>query len=384
MSLDKVLSIFEKLISFDTTSHLSNLACIDYIEDYLKGFGISSFRLPNPEKTKASLIATIGDNNKSGGVVFSGHTDVVPVKDQLWATDPFALAFKPEEDRFYGRGTCDMKGFIACVLAMVPYIQLHARIPFHLAFSYDEEVGCLAAPQIANFLSTQSWKPSLVVVGEPTEMEVIDAHKSCSSFITQVTGLEGHSSKPHLGVNAVMIAAELIHILNRMTQDYRQPEYVNDHFDPPFTSIHVGKISGGTARNIIPNKCEFAWEIRSLPKQNVQEIIERINQESEKLIAPMRNIFPDANIVTTQLTRVPGLRPEENTCRHHVLHSAGKNSAHAVSFATEAGFFQNQGFATLICGPGNIEQAHKANEFVTGKQLSICIEFIERLVKNYN
>lgn len=381
--LEATIRVLDRLVSFDTTSSLSNLTCIEYIEYYLQSLGIPSTRIFNDDKTKASLVATIGPR-KPGGVVFSGHTDVVPVKGQPWTTDPFALSENSDGQRLHGRGTCDMKGFLACVLAMVPYMKMKAQAPVHLAFSYDEEVGCLAAPAIAEFLGQQTWKPSLVVIGEPTEMQVIDAHKSCYSFATQVVGLEGHSSKPHLGANAVMIAADLIHLLNLLSAEYRQPNKTNPRFDPPFTTIHVGKIQGGIARNIIPNACEFIWEIRSLPGQDIQPILQRVYARSDELMHHMRVVAPEARITTTQMTYVPGLRPDiEGAHSHCVMHSANRNSASAVSFATEAGFFQGQGFTTLVCGPGNIEQAHKANEFVTRDQLALCLKFIERLINTY-
>lgn len=381
--LEATIRVLDRLVAFDTTSHLSNLTCIEYIEYYLQSLGVPATRIYNNDNTKASLVATIGPR-KAGGVVLSGHTDVVPVKGQPWSTDPFVLSPNADGHKLHGRGTCDMKGFIACVLAMVPYMKMKAQAPFHLAFSYDEEVGCLAAPAIADFLGQQTWKPSLVVIGEPTEMQVIDAHKSCYSFSTVVNGLEGHSSKPHLGVNAVMIAADMIHMLNLMANEFRQPAKCNPRFDPPFTSIHVGKIQGGTARNIIPNQCEFVWEIRGLPGQDVESIIKRVEARSEELLHHMRQIAPKASITTTQMTFVPGLRPDVEGAHHNcVMHSANKNTASAVAFATEAGFFQNQGFTTLVCGPGNIEQAHKANEFVTREQLALCLQFIERLVNNY-
>lgn len=381
--LEATIRVLDRLISFDTTSHLSNLTCIEYIEYYLQSLGVPATRIFNADNTKASLIATIGQR-KPGGVVFSGHTDVVPVKGQPWSTDPFNLTENADGQRLHGRGTCDMKGFIACVLAMVPFMKAKAQAPVHLAFSYDEEVGCLAAPDIAAFLGEQTWKPRLVVVGEPTDMQVIDAHKSCYSFVTQVNGLEGHSSKPHLGVNAVMIAADLIHMLNLLAVEYRQPGRCNARFDPPFTSIHVGKIVGGTARNIIPNQCEFFWEVRSLPGQDIAPIIQRLEARSEELLHHMRLVAPEASITTQQLTHVPGLRPDIEGEQHNcVMHAAGRNTASAVAFATEAGFFQNEGFTTLICGPGNIEQAHKANEFVTREQLQLCLQFIERLILNY-
>lgn len=377
------VSLLQSLVSFDTTSVNSNLACIDYIEYYLHSLGIHATRLHNADKSKASLIATIGPR-KAGGIVLSGHTDVVPVQGQPWRTNPFELTESDDKTRLHGRGTCDMKGFLACALAMVPYIKDKSQTPVHLAFSYDEEVGCLAAPAIADFLAGQTWKPELVIIGEPTEMKVIDAHKGINSFITRVTGLEGHSSKPHLGVNAVMAGAEMVHVLNQLAAEYRQPSRHNERFDPPYTTIHVGRMTGGTARNIIPNDCEIAWEIRSLPGQDIQPILDRLDARAEELLHHMRTVYPEADIVTTPQSYVPGLSPElENHYTHCVMHAAGSNASGAVAFGTEAGIFQNHGFTTLICGPGSIDQAHKANEFVTHEQITGCLDFIGHLVREY-
>lgn len=377
------VDLLGSLVSFDTISQNSNLACIEYIEYYLHSLGIHATRLHNADKSKASLIATIGPR-KPGGIVLSGHTDVVPVQGQPWRTNPFELTESDDRSKLHGRGTCDMKGFIACALAMVPFIKNSSQTPVHLAFSYDEEVGCLAAPAIADFLANQTWKPSLVVIGEPTNMQVIDAHKGCYSFITRVTGLEGHSSKPHLGVNAVMAGAELVHTLNQLAAEYRQPSMCNERFDPPYTSVHVGKMTGGTARNIIPNECEIVWEIRALPGQDTQPILDRLETRAEELLHHMRMVHPEADITTTQHSYVPGLRPDLDSHHAHcVMHAAGSNASGAVAFATEAGIFQNQGFTTLICGPGSIEQAHKANEFVTHEQIDQCLNFIDHLIREY-
>ncbi|MCH2548138.1 MAG: acetylornithine deacetylase [Alphaproteobacteria bacterium] len=377
------VSLLHSLVAFDTTSQNSNLDCIDYIEYYLHTLGVHATRLNNADKSKASLIATIGPR-KAGGIVFSGHTDVVPVQGQPWRTSPFELTESDDKLRVHGRGTCDMKGFIACTLAMIPFIKSHSKAPVHLAFSYDEEIGCLAAPAIADFLSNQTWRPDLVVIGEPTNMNVIDAHKGAYSYITRITGLEGHSSKPHLGVNAVMAGGEIIHTLNQLAAEYRQPNRCNERFDPPYTSIHVGKMAGGSARNIIPNECEIVWEVRALPGQDVAPILDRVNNRSEELLHHMRMVHPEANIITTQQSFVPGLSPDlDNHHSHCVMHAAGSNASSAVAFATEAGIFQNHGFTTLVCGPGSIEQAHKANEFVTYEQLSGCLNFIDHLIHEF-
>lgn len=380
---ESAVNLLASLVAFDTVSHHSNLACIEYIEYYLHALDIHATRLHNADKSKASIVATIGPR-KPGGIVLSGHTDVVPVEGQPWRSNPFELTESDDKTRLHGRGTCDMKGFIACALALTPYIKSNAQVPVHLAFSYDEEVGCLAAPAIADFLANQTWKPDLVLIGEPTNMQVIDAHKGCYGFVTRITGLEGHSSKPHLGVNAVMAGAEIAYMLNQIAAEYRQPALHNPRFDPPYTSIHIGRLQGGTARNIIPNECEILWEIRALPGQDIQPIIDRVETRSEELLHHMRKVHEEAQITTTQQSYVPGLSPDlESEHAHCVMHAAGSNASSAVAFATEAGIFQNQGFTTLICGPGNIEQAHKANEFVTHEQLDSCLNFLDNLIREY-
>lgn len=379
---ERAVDILTHLVAFNTTSQLSNLACVEWIEDYLKSHDIHCTRLYNKEGSKASLIASIGPR-KEGGIVFSGHTDVVPVEQQQWNTNPFELV--EQNDRFFGRGTADMKGFLACVLAQVPVFQgLSERLPIHFAFSYDEEVGCLAAPELSSYLAGQTWRPQLVVVGEPTSMQVIDAHKGCYSFITTIKGRTGHSSKPQLGANAVMAAAELIHTLNQMALELTRPENSNPRFEPPYSTVHVGMLHGGTARNIIPDYCEFAWEIRPIPGQDVSHLLERFATRSDEVMHLMQLAAPEADISTEKLSFNSGLRPlSGQESIHAVMLAARTNVTQAVSYATEASFFQNEGFTTLVCGPGNIDQAHKADEFVEAAQLKECLKFIEALVKEF-
>ncbi len=375
--LQDTIALLDTLIGFDTTSHKSNLDCIAYIEDYLKKLGAHTHRLANAENTKASLFATLGD--AKGGVVLSGHTDVVPVEGQAWEQDAFTLTDKGD-GKLYGRGTCDMKGFIACALAMAPHFKQTGKT-VHFAFSYDEEVGCLSAPELADHLKETGANPSLVVVGEPTSMDVVDSHKSIHSFITRIRGQEGHSSDPAAGVNAVAVGAELVLELQRLAKAQQAEDRLNTRFLPPYSTIHVGVLKGGTARNIIPNACEMAWEIRGLPEADVDGIVAEFNSICAQKTSEMQVTAAHTGIETQALSRVPGLLAEpDNPAVAQCLHACGHNHTRAVSFATEAGIFQTRGFPTLICGPGSIAQAHKANEFVEKSQLASCLDFLQKIV----
>lgn len=372
------VDILGQLVGFDTTSHLSNLAIIDHIEGMLSAQGIRSARLFNDGRTKASLVATIGPEDQPG-IVLSGHTDVVPVKDQIWQSEPFAM--EERDGKLYGRGTADMKGFIACALACVPQFKQSGKT-IHLAFSYDEEVGCLGAPQMGQHLANAlPVKPKLVVVGEPTLMQVIDAHKGAHAFITRITGVEGHSSKPHLGVNAVQYGARIVGKIEALFEAQKQKHKQDARFDPPYTTLHVGIFHGGTARNIIPATCEMVWEIRSLPGTDIAAILQELEDYCDTLRKEVQCVSPKAGITTTPQSSVVGLAPmEPSTCLHHTMHAAGTNHTGAVSYATEAGVFQHYGLPTLICGPGSIDQAHKPDEFVELSQLDMCLDFLKKII----
>ena len=371
-----------ELVAFDTTSRLSNLALIEHIEGFLDGLSILHHRLPNADGSKACLIATLNAADgeaQRGGIVLSGHTDVVPVDGQPWDTNPFSLVER--EALLYGRGTCDMKGFLACALAQIEsWAETPPPCPIHLAFSYDEEVGCLAAAPLAAHLKDLGLEPALVVIGEPTEMRIVDAHKGIRSFETTVSGFEAHSSNTHRGVNAVMIAAELIHFLSELAEEYRQKGDASGRFDPPYTTIHVGVVHGGTARNIIPRECKFLWEIRPLPDQDPEEIIQRFQTFAKNVIAPHHDWCEEAAIHTHPASNVCGLHPmQHHEALNDLLHLTGTNQCDAVSFGTEGGVFQKAGFPVLVCGPGSIREAHKPNEFVARAQLEQCMDFLRAL-----
>ncbi|MCF8470213.1 MAG: acetylornithine deacetylase [Parvibaculum sp.] len=372
--------MIEKLVSFDTTSHLSNLDLIGFVESYLASHGVRSQRVMNEDGSKANLFATLGPADQAGGIVLSGHTDVVPVEGQDWSSDPFSVIER--DGKLFGRGTSDMKSFIAVALAFVPeFLKNGPKVPVHFALSYDEEVGCLGVrPMIDNIIRSMP-RPQVVVVGEPSSMKVINAHKSIQAYLTDVTGLERHSSATDKGVNAVIHAAELIGFLAEIAEEMRERGDASGRFQPPYTTVNVGPIKGGTALNIIPKTCSFLWEYRALPDLDPDEIITRFNEHAEKHVLPrMREVHPGANIETIILAQVPGLVPDEDSPGETlVMKLAQCNSAEAVSYGTEAGLFQLADIPTVVCGPGDIAQAHKPDEFVALSQIAECERFMARL-----
>jgi acetylornithine deacetylase len=370
--------ILSALVAFDTTSRETNIPLIAWIESYLDAQGVSHFRVDYEQGRKTNLFATIGPDVE-GGVVLSGHTDVVPVDGQNWASKPFAMLTK--DGLLYGRGTADMKGFIAVCLAMVPRFKaLDLKVPIHFAFSCDEEVGCRGVVPLVQHMRHHLKKPSAVIVGEPTSMQVVNAHKSAVRFGTEVRGHESHSALTDKGVNAIMVAAEIISEISRIREDFIAAGDPTGRFDPPYSTIHVGMISGGTANNIVPKSCEFSWETRLLPGVDKDFAPDRIDALSRKLEPAMKAVAPDAGISLTRGTDVPGLAPETGSHAENLaLHCAHANSTHTVSFCTEAGHFQAIGIPTVICGPGSIEQAHKPDEYIAVEQLRKCEAFMARL-----
>ncbi len=373
------VEMIERLVGFDTTSHKSNLALIDFVADYLAGHGVDSARTFDDDRRKANLFATLGPGG-AGGVVLSGHSDVVPVAGQPWDTDPFRVVEK--DGRLYGRGTADMKSFLAVALALVPeFLRRGLAVPVHLALSYDEEVGCLGAVRMIDKVVEAGLEPAVVIVGEPTGMNVANAHKGIRAFTTTVTGHEAHSSATHRGVNAVMVAAELIRYLATLGDEMKTRADAESGFDPPFTSVHVGPIEGGTALNIIPRRCVFQWEYRPMPGEDTDEIIDRFNAFAATLEPPMQAIAAACGIETVADCRVIGLEPEDaSPAERFVMALTGDNRAAKVSFGTEAGLFQKAGMSVVICGPGHIAQAHKPNEFIELSQVEACVAFMRRLI----
>ncbi|MGF9757089.1 acetylornithine deacetylase [Microvirga sp. 0TCS3.31] len=373
------LEMLAKLVSFDTVSSKSNLPLIDFVESYLQGWNVPYVRVPNEAGDKAALYATIGPQDR-GGIVLSGHTDVVPVTGQAWTTDPFTL--RVENGRAYGRGAVDMKAFDALALALIPEFQAaNLMTPIHILLSYDEETTCLGVVDVIRRLGHDLPLPKAAIVGEPTMMEVVDAHKSVVTFSTTVHGFEAHSSKPYLGASAVMTAAELVAELNRIGDDMMERGDTSGRFDPPYTTVHVGTIAGGTARNILSKACSFHWEFRGLPSLDPQEIPNRLETFVQEVALKRLNRFGDFGRIETRLeVAVPGLAPEPGSFAETLtLRLAGKNHTQTVPFGTEAGHYQAAGIPTVVCGPGSIDQAHQPDEYITLDQLEAGVAFMRRL-----
>lgn len=378
------IQILERLIAFDTTSSKSNLELIGWIEAYLAGHGVAARRSSNAKGTKANLFATLGPEI-AGGLVLSGHSDVVPVVGQAWDSDPFRLVER--NGRLYGRGAADMKSFLALALAMVPeFLAAGLKRPIHLAISYDEEVGCLGVGRLIADIAKNLPRPAMVLIGEPTSLRVVNAHKGCYGFRTRITGKEAHSSQPQLGGNAILAAAELVGFLGRLAAGRQaaqdpHPDSAATRFEPPYTTFNVGLIAGGTALNIIPRDCALTWEIRPVPGDDPDALLaEFCDFASEHVLPRLRGHAPEAAIVTKALARVPPLAPEtEGAAETLIRRLTGANRTTAVSFATEGGIFQEAGFSTVVCGPGAIDQAHQPNEFIEVSQLEAGESLLRRL-----
>lgn len=374
------VELLETLVGFDTTSAKSNMALIDWVRTYLDGHGIASTLVPNEDGTKANLWATVGPA-REGGVCLSGHTDVVPVDGQPWDTDPFTLTRK--DDRLYGRGTCDMKAFPATALALLPEMLARplAR-PIHFAFSYDEEVGCLGAPSMIAEIGRSLPRPSVVIIGEPTDMKVVSAHKGMWFFRTIVTGKEAHSSQTHRGVSAVMTGARLIAKLDEMAKARAAAADPDCKFVPPYTTIHVGTVQGGTAANIISRRCEFVCDVRNLPDDFPEDIQREYEAWIEAEILPeMHAVDPNTHIDVTTENVVPGLREDlDSEAETLVRQLTGDNDVTYVPYGTEAGQFQSAGMAAVVCGPGSIDQAHQPNEYVEIDQIAQCETMLRKLI----
>lgn len=371
--------ILDRLIAFDTTSRNSNLELIRWAESYLAERGVTAALQFDETGEKANLWATIGPTD-TPGIMLSGHSDVVPVDGQNWSSDPFRA--EERDGRIYGRGTADMKSFIAISLAHVDdFLAADLKMPVHIALSYDEEVGCLGGRQLASMLSGLEIKPRLCVVGEPTNMGVVVGHKGKSSYRCHVRGHECHSSLTHQGVNAVEYAAMLIAEIRRLAGDKRDNGPFDPAFDPPYTSVHTGVVQGGTALNIVPKDCEFLFEFRNLPADDPDEMLDRVRAAADRLSEEMRAVQPDTGIEFERIAWFAGLETAEDA----EAVSLGKafaqaNATSKVSFGTEAGHYHGAGVPTIVCGPGDIEQAHKPDEFVSVDQIAACEGFFGRLI----
>ena len=375
------LSLIKKLVGFDTTSSKSNLELIEFIEGYLNDRGINSILVFNKEKTKANLYATIGSKELSG-VMLSGHTDVVPVTGQNWHFDPFDVIQK--DDALYGRGTADMKSFIAVVLGYVPQlVEAELKIPLHLAFSYDEEIGCVGVRRLLQMMEGMPIRPGMCIIGEPTSMQVVNAHKGKRAQRVTVTGLEAHSGLPHLGVNAVDFAAELVVYIRKLAKEMAEKGPYEEGFEVEYTTLHTGKIQGGTALNIVPKLCTFDFEIRNIPGHDPQPLLDRIHLYAKNSLEPqMRGPSKDCGIDFEDLSGYPGMfTPADAEVITFVKSLADVQDLKKITFGTEGGLFSEKlGIPTVVCGPGNIAQAHKPDEFIEINQIRQMEIFMEQLV----
>lgn len=377
-TLERALEIAETLIAFDTESSKSNLALIDWVEAYFRQYGVPFVRAPNAHGDKAAIMGTIGPT-QDGGIVLSGHTDCVPVEGQKWTSDPFRL--RRADGRIYGRGACDMKGFDAIALAMIPEFQAAALTrPIHILLSYDEETTCAGSLDIVRRFGSNLPRPAVTLVGEPTSMQVADAHKSVSTYRTRVRGHESHSAKLHQGVSAVHVGARLVMALEKIGAEIAEESLTSDRFDPPVSTVHVGLISGGTARNIMARDCELLWEFRGLPGVSLRTAYNKFMLACDDIAQRRFKGFADCEIVTQIEVEIPSLAPEPGSAAETMaLRLARQNRTVAVPYASEAGQFQLHGVPTVLCGPGSIEQAHQADEWCEIAQIEECIDFMRRL-----
>ena len=375
------LEMIRQLIAFDTTSRNSNLELIYFVRDYLAGLGVESELIQGDDAEKANLFATLGPTDRPG-IALSGHTDVVPIDGQEWDSDPWTVI--EQDGKLYGRGTCDMKSFVAIALAQVPrFLEADPKTPIHLCFSYDEEVGCLGVRPMLKQLAAREIRPMMAIVGEPTDMKVINAHKGKLSYTCHVRGMECHSSLAPTGVNAIEYASRLIGKLLEMAERKAKEGPFDEEYDIPHTTVHTGVIHGGTALNIVPKDCTFQFEFRYLPEEGGAALLKEVQDYAFTVLQPaMQRIDADSGFRFEELSAFPGL---DTPTDHDVVQMAkaltGANATSKVAFGTEGGLFSQHDMPAVICGPGSIEQAHKPNEFVALEQIALCEAFMERLAE---
>ncbi len=377
--LKTTTDLLGELIALPTISSDSNLEMIALLANRLGDLGAEVDIQTDATGTKANLLARIGPA-EPGGIMLSGHSDVVPVEDQDWSTDPFSM--HRADGRLYGRGTCDMKGFIAAAVAMAPrFAARDLRRPVTFAFTHDEEVGCLGARNLQDILRDSDTRPALAIIGEPTEMRIIEGHKGCCEYTTRFTGLEGHGSRPELGVNAVEYAVRYVSRLLDLREHLRHRTPPGSLFEPPWSTINIGRLAGGHAHNVIPGLAEIDWEMRPVNDSDRDFVKEEIGRYVANTLLPaMRRVDPEADIVTEVIGEVVGLEPMDlNAARDLVAQLTGANGTDLVSFGTEAGIFQQLGMSAVICGPGSIAQAHKPDEFVELDQMAQCLDMLGQL-----
>lgn len=378
-AITPTLDILARLIAFDTTSRNSNLALIEWVEEFLQARGVASKRVLNADGAKANLYAAIGPNVE-GGVVLSGHTDVVPIDGQPWSSDPWVLTERG--GKLYGRGTADMKSFLALSLSHIDAaLAAPLKRPIMLAFSYDEEVGCLGAPSMIAEMADVLPKPAAVIVGEPTSMKVVSAHKSVRSFIVEVTGREAHSSLPDQGVSATMEALKLMNRIVEMGREARARADAQSLFAPAGATMTIGKIEGGTAANIIARRCSFVWDLRTPDMAEADAIEVRFRQAAEALDAEIKARAAEGGVLVTRRSSTAGLALQRESEAEALARAlTGDNETRAVAYAAEAGLFQRAGMPAVLCGPGSIEQAHQPDEWIEISQIQEGVQFMQRLI----
>ena len=376
--------ILKKLVSYSVFPGESNLELINYIADYLQMHGINAELIYSEDKTRANLFATIGPA-KPGGIMLSGHTDVVSVKGQNWSSDPFELVEK--NNRYYGRGSVDMKGFLACCLACVPkWQQLNLNEPIQLGITYDEECGGFGAKQLAQWLQNHQYKPAYSIIGEPTKMNIIAGHKGGFEISTAITGIEAHSCNPNNGVSAIHYAAKLINFIIDKDQQFKQNSTLDSLFNPPYSTFNIGTIQGGSSVNTIAGHCEFVWELRPLPGDDSAIILAEIENYCQQVLTPqMRKDFPSAKIETDIKVDVPALAIDnESQIIKMIAKITGSEEIDVVAFGTDAGYFQDIGIDSVVYGPGSINQAHKPDEYIEIQEIEKCLSFLCQLQDCFN
>jgi len=375
----ETLKILSDLIKFQTVSGTSNLKLIEYCEKKLSKLGAISFKTFHESKQQANLFSTINGKKKldGGGIILSGHTDVVPASAKEWSSDPFIT--REKDNKVYGRGTCDMKGFIACTLALAPFFaSQNLKKPIHFSFTYDEETACQGAPIMLKELKKRNVKCSICIVGEPTSMKAIQAHKGCYEYSTYFNGLAGHGSAPDKGVNAVEYASRYINKLMELRKELKKREPKNSIFTPPYSTLQIGGIRGGLARNVIADQCTVDWEMRPVIPEDGEFVNQNIGTYVKDILLPeMKKVYPKADIRKEIIGEIVGFAKEEKSdAVNLVCNLTGDNSRDVVSFGTEAGLFQELGISTVVCGPGSIEQAHTIDEYVSFDQLKLCLKML--------
>jgi len=378
----ETLKILSELIKFQTVSGTSNLALIEYCEKKLSKVGASSFRTSDEAKKRFNLFSTVNGKGKinENGIILSGHTDVVPASPKEWSSDPFVSTEK--NSKVYGRGACDMKGFIACSLALAPYFaSQNLKKPIHFSFTYDEETACQGAPVMIKELKKRNLNCSVCIVGEPTNMKAVQAHKGCYEYSTYFIGLAGHGSAPDKGVNAVEYASRFINKLLELREELKKRKPKNSVFTPPYTTLGIGRIKGGLARNVIADQCAVDWELRPVVPEDGEFVNKTMDAYVKDILLPeMKKVYPKADIKKEIIGEIIGFnREEKSEAINLVCNLTGDNSRDVVSFGTEAGLFQEIGISTVVCGPGSIEQAHKIDEYVSFDQLKRCLKMLTDL-----